>query len=85
MDPGCAGEPEIRFFRRDGRPIPVVPESPLVPAEPAEELAREHQRKGIVPDAWTATPLWHGEVFDLGMAIEALRGPPGCHEDIDVC
>ena len=76
VDPGCVGGPEIRFFRPDGRPIPVVPEPPLVPADPAEELGREHRAKGIVPDAWTATPLWHGEVFDLGMAVEALRGDP---------
>jgi len=70
----CAGDPEIRFFRPDGRPFPAVPESPFVPAGAAEELARKHRARGIVPDAWTATPLWQGEVFDFGMAVETLRG-----------
>ena len=74
VEVGEAGEPEIRFFRPDGRPFPAVPESPPVPADAAEELARMHRARGIVPDAWTATPLWQGEVFDFGMAVEALRG-----------
>jgi hypothetical protein len=79
VDRGCAGGPEIRFLRPDGRTIPVVPDSPPVPADAAEALAREHQRKDILPDAWTATPLWQGEVFDLGMAVEGLRGTPVYH------
>jgi hypothetical protein len=35
---------------------------------------REHGERGIVPDAWTPTPQWHGEELDLGLALEMLRG-----------
>jgi len=64
---------EIRFFRPDGRPIPTAPEAPPLPAEPVAEMVRAHSEEGIEPDAWTATPLWYGEPFDLGLAIDMLR------------
>jgi len=34
-----------------------------------------HRTHGIEPDAWTATPLWQGEAFDYGLALDMLRHP----------
>ena len=64
------------FFRPDGGPIPEVPASPRPPVPAAGALVGEHQRRGIVPDAWTATPLWNGEEFDLSLAIVVLAAFP---------
>jgi hypothetical protein len=63
----------VRFLRPDGRPIPEVPEAPRIPADPVRTLVRGHRGRGIVPGPWTATPLWQGEVLDLGLAIDMLR------------
>jgi hypothetical protein len=35
----------------------------------------ENRRNGIAPDAWKATPDWHGEPLDLGLAMDMLREP----------
>ncbi len=70
------GSPEVcpvRFFRPDGRAIPVVPEPPRLPAEPTTDLERAHKERGIIPHRWTATPLWNGEILDYGLAIDMLR------------
>jgi len=69
---GLDGGP-VRFFRPDGRAIPVVPEPPRLPAEPTIDLVRAHRERGIVPHRWTATPLWNGESLDYGLAIDMLR------------
>ena len=63
----------MRFFRPDGKLIPPVPEPPPLTAEPVTEMVRAHREKEIEPDAWTATPLWYGEPFDLSLAIDMLR------------
>ncbi|MFC1661215.1 hypothetical protein ACFL3S_07145, partial [Gemmatimonadota bacterium] len=38
-------------------------------------LVETHRTRGIEPDAWTATPLWHGEALDYGLALDMLRPP----------
>jgi hypothetical protein len=30
---------------------------------------------GVVPDAWTATPLWNGDRLDLSLAVDMFLGP----------
>jgi len=64
---------EARFYRPDGRQIPVVPEPPLIPWDAVPLLVRNHEELGIEPDDWTATPLWHGETFDCSLALDMLR------------
>lgn len=64
---------ELRFYRPDGRLVPDVPAAPPLPKDPVASLKKEHRALGIEPDAWTATPDWHGEPLDLGLAIYALR------------
>ena len=61
------------FYRPDGRRLPDVPPSPAVPQAPAAALEAANHRRGVDPDAWTATPDWLGEPLDLGLAIDTLR------------
>jgi len=72
---GVGGGSPVRFFTQDGRAVSVVPESPPLPAEPVAALVQGHKKGGITPDAWTATPLWNGEILDYGLAIDMLRPP----------
>ena len=39
----------------------------------ALEVAGETRGWSSVSIPWTSTPLWDGESFDLGMAIEMFR------------
>jgi hypothetical protein len=77
---GVKGEsvigPEItfRFLSPNGRVIPEVPTSPPVPPDPVASMVRKHAEEGIEPHEWTATPQWHGEVLDYGLAIDMFRG-----------
>ncbi len=65
---------ELRFFRPDGRPLPLVPAPPSVPHDPVAALVEEHRDRGIRIDPWTSTPRWWGQRLDLGYAIDVL-GP----------
>ena len=68
-------EAGLQFSHPDGSLIPEVPEVPEVPntpADPVRALERAHSERGFEPDAWTPTPLWNGEPFDVGMALEGL-------------
>ena len=67
----------FRFYRPDGRPFPAVPQAPPVPADARADLVRGNRSRGVDPDAWTATPIWQGEVLDLSLAIDMLRGLEG--------
>ena len=70
----------VRVVRPDGRPLPAAPspprwteracDDPLGPT--AARLAAA--RITIGPD--TATPAWDGQPFDVGWAIDVLRGRP---------
>jgi hypothetical protein len=64
---------EISFTRPDGRPLPDAPAAPRLPADSIEQLVAAHEEMGLEIDAWTPTPLWHGERLDLHYAIRALR------------
>ena len=64
----------MKFFGPDGREVPEAPTPPGIPADPVEGLMQANARRGSVPDEWTATPLWHGESLDYGLAIDMLRG-----------
>ncbi len=68
-------EDEIRFYRPDGRRIPRVPAPLQVPGEPVPSLESLNAERGIEPDAWTTTPLWHGEAIDYSLALDMLRHP----------
>ena len=68
------GEGMMRFVRPDGRVIRQVPETPHLPADPLQALTRENAGRGMVPDKWTATPLWNGDSLDYGLAIDMFRG-----------
>jgi 5-methylcytosine-specific restriction endonuclease McrA len=72
---GAGRTVEVRFYRPDGRVLPEVPASPGVPEEPVRELVRANRKRGLEPDAWTATPLWWGEALDLSLALDMLRHP----------
>ena len=68
------GKSAVRFVCPDGRVIWPVPETPHLPADPVHELMGENADRGMVPDEWTATPLWNGDSLDYGLAIDMLRG-----------
>lgn len=63
----------IVFYAPDGRRLRVVPRAPDLPRDPVGELERTHGRRGIRPDAWTATSRWSGERVDLHRTILALQ------------
>lgn len=66
--------PQRAVFRRpDRRRLPVVPRAPEVEADPVGALERTHGRRGIRPDAWTATSRWDGARLDLHRTILALQ------------
>lgn len=67
------GQISFRFLSPTGRAIPQVPASPPVPANPVTDMVRNHSLGGIAPDEWTATPNWHGEALDYGLAIDMFR------------
>ncbi len=74
--PRTGRRPEVRFFRPDGRLLPSVPSSPPVPPDPVAALEEAHREVGIVPDPWTATPLWPGERLEPDLALHLLGA--GC-------
>jgi hypothetical protein len=64
---------QVAWARPPGRIRRLNPLRALLPSEPGTELVRAHRERGITPDAWTATPLWHGEILDYGLAIDMFR------------
>ena len=72
---GEGREAEARFYGPDGRPIPVVPARPAIPADPVADLFLTHRERGVDPDGWTTTPLWFGKTLDLDLALDMLRSP----------
>ena len=67
----------FRFYDPRGREVREVPQSPVLPPDPAGALVRNHTEAGIVPGGWTATPDWHGEPLDYHLAIDMLWGDFG--------
>jgi len=83
VETASSGEP--RFFRRDGRPVPLADEPvrmPLAPdshaagsASDADVLAAlraAHAARGLAIDATTAFPRWDGKPLDAHLAVQAL-------------
>jgi Domain of unknown function (DUF222)/HNH endonuclease len=64
---------ELRFRRPDGRVVPDVPCPPQAPTDPVSDVRAQNDAAGIVVNARTATPGWHGERLDVGYAIDVLH------------
>ncbi len=67
--------------------IPEVPAPSPISADPVTAMVGKHAEDGIEPDEWTATPQWHNEVLDYGLAIDMFRGTfprerPGVGEEV---
>jgi hypothetical protein len=77
---------DVQFFSPGGEVIPAVPEDPPIQgdavdkgdpfaqAESVREIVARNEEAGIVPDAWTATPLWNGGPLDLSLAVDMFLG-----------
>jgi hypothetical protein len=64
---------ELRFRRPNGRSIPDVPNPPVAPDDPVNELRALHEAQGLRVDSRTTTPGWVGERLDVGYAIDVLH------------
>src|SRR5712664_789947 len=63
----------LDFRRPDGRPLPEVPPTDPVPADPIHTLHAQHAALGLRLHARTACPGWLGERLDLGRALDVLH------------
>jgi len=63
----------LQFRRPDGRPLPEVPPSAAVPADPVGALRAHHDAHGLSLHARTACAGWLGERLDVGWAIDVLH------------
>jgi 5-methylcytosine-specific restriction endonuclease McrA len=63
----------LRFRRPDGRLLPDVPPSPVVPHDPAQVIRTTNEAAGLRLHARTACPGWRGERLDVGWAIDVLH------------
>jgi 5-methylcytosine-specific restriction endonuclease McrA len=63
----------LRFRQPDGRPLPEVPPTAAVPADPVAALRACHHARGLQLNGRTACPLWLGERLDVGWAIDVLH------------
>ena len=70
----------VRVIRPDGTLLPAVPRPPRWTARQSEgPLAPTTERlaaAGLAIGPYTATPLWDGHPFDVGWALDVLRGYP---------
>ena len=69
-----AGGDSFQFLSPTGRAIPEVPASPPIQGDPVREMVARNADAGVVPDAWTATPLWNGDRLDLSLAVDMFMG-----------
>jgi len=69
---------ELRFFRRDGSPVPLADEQRRIARTSASAndalgaLRDTHAALGIAIDSTTACPHWDGEPVDYGLVVQAL-------------
>jgi hypothetical protein len=63
----------LQFRRPDGRPLPEVPPSGAVPADPVQVLRVANVDHGLHIHARTACPTWSGERLNVGWAIDVLH------------
>jgi hypothetical protein len=61
------------FYRPNGWVLPHIPTSPTVPADPMGEVQKANTAEGVQVDPQTLKPLWQGEQFDVGYAIDVLH------------
>ena len=66
----------LAFHRPDGRPLPEVPPTGPVPADPIHTLHAQHAALGLRLNARTACPGWLGERLDVGWALDVLHPRP---------
>jgi 5-methylcytosine-specific restriction endonuclease McrA len=71
VTPGPDGT--LRFHQPNGRPLPEVPPTATVPADPVTVLRTHHEAQGLRLHARTACPGWLGERLDVGWAIDVLH------------
>jgi len=64
---------ELQFRCPDGRPLPEVPPTAPVPADPVGVLRARHEVQGLQIHARTASCGWLGERLDVGWAIDVLH------------
>jgi 5-methylcytosine-specific restriction endonuclease McrA len=82
----------LQFRRPNGHPLPEVPPSANVPADPIKALHARHDAQGLRVHARTGCPTWLGEGLNVGWAIDVLhplavssrpypaeRGSPAAH------
>ena len=70
-----AGGDRFQFLSPTGAVIPEVPATPPILGDPVREMVARNADAGVVPDAWTATPLWNGDRLDLSLAVDMFLGP----------
>ena len=74
------GAGDVRVTRPDGTPLPAVPRPPRWTRRPGEDplgpTAAGLAAAGLTIGPYTATPLWDGHPFDVGWALDVLRGHP---------
>ena len=73
---------ELRFFRRDGSPVPLADErhrsndsdtgNGSSPSDPLAPLRDANAARGLLITPATAFPRWDGEPVDYGLAVQAL-------------
>jgi hypothetical protein len=61
------------FRRPDGRSLPDVPETAMLPCDPMDQLRDTNVALGVQVNADSMTPSWRGEHLDVGYAIDVLH------------
>jgi 5-methylcytosine-specific restriction endonuclease McrA len=64
---------DLQFRHPSGWAIPYVPPPAEVPGDPAHAIRAPNEAEGLVLDAHTATPGWHGERLDVGYVMDVLH------------
>jgi hypothetical protein len=64
---------EARFYRPDGRPLPVAPALPVLAGESDTALVSRLASQGVAVDARDTLPSWWGGPVDYNWEIDWLR------------
>ena len=70
---GRGADGAYQFRRPDGRPLPDVPPSAAMSADPVQTLRQQHEGQGLHLTARTGCPNWLGERLDVGWAVSVLH------------
>jgi len=68
-----APDGKARFYRPDGRPLPVAPALPAPAREPVTALVARLASNGVAVDGRAMLPDWWGGPVDYGWEIDWLR------------